>query len=108
MVLIMSFNIIKNGSKGTLIDGYKYFISDKPNKKLMVKVNNKWIHFGAYPYEHFYDETELLDDKYNHYDIDRRYKYLSRSSKIKNKKGELTAYDPESPNYHAMRILWEF
>jgi hypothetical protein len=95
--------------KGKVIDGYKYFISNKPNKKLMVKVNDKWIHFGAYPnYQHFYDETELLDDKYNHYDIDRRYKYLTRASKIKNKKGELTAYNPDSANYHAMRILWEF
>ena len=94
--------------KSKIIDGYEYFRSEKPLKKLKVFVNDKWVHFGAYPYQHFYDETELLDDKYNHYDIDRRYKYLKRSMNIKNKKGELTAYDPESPNYHAMRILWEF
>lgn len=99
---------INKKPKSKIIDGYEYFKSDKPNKKLMVNVNNKWVHFGAYPYQHFYDETELLDDKYNHYDIDRKYRYLKRSANIKNKEGQLTAYDPESPNYHAMRILWEF
>jgi len=85
---------------------YKYYVSEKKGKKLKVYVNNKWIHFGAYPYQHYKDRTGLLDDKYNHLDPLRRKKYLNRSSKIRNKEGLLTANDPNSANYHAIRILW--
>lgn len=85
---------------------YTYYISEKPNKKLKVFVNNKWIHFGAYPYNHYKDRTNLLDVKYNHLDEERRKRYIARASKIRNKEGDLTALNPESPNYHAINILW--
>ena len=85
---------------------YVYYISEKPNKKLKVYVNNKWIHFGQNPYHHYKDRTGLLDSNYNHLDEDRRKRYLNRASKIRNKEGELTALNPESPNYHAINILW--
>jgi len=88
------------------IGKYKYYVSEKKGKKLKVLVNNKWIHFGAYPYEHYQDRTGLLNDKYNHLDPIRRKQYIARASKIRNKEGLLTANDPNSANYHAIRILW--
>ena len=88
------------------IDGYEYFLSERSDKKLKVKVNGKWIHFGQKNFEHFRDKTGLLDKKLNHEDDIRRFNYRARASKIKDKSGRLTVDDPESANYHAFRILW--
>lgn len=88
------------------IGKYNYELSNKKNKKLMVKVNNKIIHFGDIRYSHFLDKTGLLDKKLNHGDKKRRENYLKRSKGIKNKKGELTFKDPLSPNFHSIKILW--
>jgi hypothetical protein len=88
------------------INGSEYELSDNKNKKLKIKVNNKWVHFGDSRYEHYFDKTKLLNPQFNHLDKERRTKYLSRASKIKDKEGNLTANDPNSPNYHSMRILW--
>jgi hypothetical protein len=92
--------------KGKLINGLRYFKSEKPNKKLKVKVNDKWVHFGNSNYEHYFDKTGLLDKNLNHLDDDRRRRYIARASKIKNKDGNLTANDINSPNYHSINILW--
>jgi hypothetical protein len=89
-----------------VINGSRYYESEKPNKKLKVKVNDKWIHFGDSRYQHFFDKTKLLDESFNHLDDDRRQRYLKRASKIKDKDGKLTMYDENSPNYYAIRILW--
>jgi hypothetical protein len=89
-----------------VINGLRYYISEKPNKKLKVKVNDKWVHFGSTLYENYYDKTKLLDNNYNHLDEDRRRRYLTRATKIKDKEGNLTVNDINSPNYHAIRILW--
>jgi len=88
------------------IGKYSYFISDKIGKKLYTVVNDKKIYFGATAYEHFKDATGLLPKSQNHLDEKRRKSYLARASKIKNKAGALTVNDPNSPNYHAIRILW--
>lgn len=88
------------------IGKYEYKLSTNKNKKLMVIVNNKTIHFGQKGYEHFKDRTGLLDKKLNHGDKERRKRYLSRATNIKDKSGKLTANNPESANYHAIRILW--
>jgi hypothetical protein len=88
------------------IGKYTYFLSEKKNKKLKVKINNNWIHFGDNRYQHFKDKTELLDPELNHSDNERRKRYLSRASKILDKEGNLTANNPESPNFHAIKILW--
>ena len=88
------------------INGYDYQISNKPNKKLKVVVNNKTIHFGDSRYEHYFDKTGLLDKKLNHNDDIRRANYLKRAKGIKDKNGELTYLNPESATYHAVRILW--
>jgi len=88
------------------INKYEYEKSNRKDKKLKVKVNNKTIHFGNPKYQHFKDKTDLLPKSLNHGDKKRRDNYLKRSKAIKNKKGELTYLNPESPNYHAVRILW--
>ena len=88
------------------IGKYEYEKSTRPGKKLMVKVNNKTIHFGSSSKnEHFKDLTGIWSSL-DHNDKERRKNYLSRSAGIKNKKGELTKDDPTSANYHARRILW--
>jgi hypothetical protein len=106
--IVKKIRKLKGGKKPNYktINGYKYYVSDKPNKKLMVDVNGKRIYFGATGYEQFKDKTFLLDPDTNHLDPKRRKNYLSRSLKIKDKKGNLTYLNPESANYHAIRILW--
>ena len=87
------------------IGKYEYQKSTRKDKKLMVKVNNKTIHFGSAKMEQFKDKTNIWKDK-NHLDEKRRTNYLNRSKGIKNKKGELTYNNPESANYHSRKILW--
>ena len=85
---------------------YTYYLSDKPNKKLMTIVNGKKIYFGATGYMHFRDKTGLLDPDNSHYDQARRKRYISRHSKIEDKDGNLVILNPESPAYHSLNILW--
>ena len=88
--------------KGT----FDYFVSDRKDKKLKVLINGHWIHFGQYPYQHYNDRTNLLDKKYNHNDKERRKAYLKRATYITDKNHNMTAEDINSPNYHAINILW--
>ena len=72
--------------------------SSRKNNKYMVKLpGGKKVHFGSPKYE----------DYTIHKDKERRDKYLSRATKIKNKKGELTYTNPESSNYWSTRLLWD-
>jgi hypothetical protein len=84
---------------------YDYKRSTRPNKKLMVKVDGKTIHFGSRAMGHFKDKTGIWSSK-NHNDPKRRKNFLARSGGILNKKGQRTATLPSSPNYHARRVLW--
>jgi len=84
---------------------YDYEKSTNPSKKLMVKVGNRTIHFGARDMEHFKDKTGIWKSK-DHGDKERRKRFLSRAKGIKRKDGSLTKDDPMSANYHAIRILW--
>ena len=71
--------------------------SSRKNNKYMVKLpGGKKVHFGSPKYE----------DYTIHKDKDRRDKYLSRATKIKNKKGELTFNNPESSNFWSVHLLW--
>ncbi len=88
------------------IGKYTYYKSNKKGKKLMVKVRDKVIHFGASGMEHFFDKTGLLPKSLNHGDEKRRKNYLARSAGIKNKEGKLTKDDPMSSNFHARVALW--
>tara|TARA_R110002153_G_scaffold116153_6_gene259799 strand:+ start:2201 stop:2491 length:291 start_codon:yes stop_codon:yes gene_type:complete len=84
---------------------YDYEKSTKKGKKLMVKVNNKTIHFGDSKMEQFKDKTGIWKSK-DHGDKERRKNYKARASGIKNKKGELTYKLPTSANFHSYNILW--
>lgn len=82
--------------------------STMKNKKYMVKTpSGRWIHFGAREMEHFRDSTGLgLFTHLNHGDKERRRRYLARAKGIKDKNGNLTWNNPESPNYYSIRYLW--
>lgn len=88
------------------VDGYEYKLSTAKDKKLMVVVNGKTIHFGQKGYTHFRDRTGLLPKYLNHGDKQRRDSYLSRTAKILRKDGSKTMNDVNSANYHARKILW--
>jgi hypothetical protein len=88
------------------INNIEYQLSEQKNKKLKALVNGKWIHFGQYPYTHYYDKTGLLNKSYNNLDDKKRKSYLARASKIVDSKGKLTKGDINSANYHAIKILW--
>ena len=81
--------------------------STRKNKKYMVKVNNKWIHFGDIRYQQYKDRTPLkLYSSLDHKDKERRANYLKRAKGIKNKHGDLSYLDKNSPNYYSVRYLW--
>jgi len=87
------------------IGKYIYEKSTRKDKKLMTIVDGKKVHFGNPNYQQFKDKTGIWKSL-DHGDPKRRKNYLSRSSGIKNKQGQLTKDIPSSPNYHAIRILW--
>lgn len=84
---------------------YDYMKSKRKDKKLMVVVNGKTIHFGNPKYQHYKDKTGLWKDL-DHLDPKRRKNYLARSKGITNKEGKLTKDIETSANYHAIRVLW--
>ena len=71
--------------------------SDRPNKKLKVQYNGKWIHFGNPAYSDF-----TL-----HRDPVRQKAYCKRAGAILKKDGTLAGNDRTKPNYYAMRLLWD-
>ena len=82
--------------------------STRKGKKYMVRTpKGKLIHFGASSMQQFKDTTGLgLYTHLNHGDKERRKRYLARAKGIKDKNGNLTWKNPESPNYYAVRYLW--
>ena len=71
--------------------------STRKNNKYMVTLKSgKKVHFGSSKYE----------DYLTHKDKERREKYLTRATKIKNKQGELTYIDSESANFWSVNLLW--
>jgi len=81
--------------------------STRKNKKYMVRYNNNWIHFGDLRYEHYKDKTPLkLYSNLDHNDKQRRKDYLTRSMAIKDKQGNLTYNNKNSPNYYSIKYLW--
>ncbi len=84
---------------------FNYEKSTNPAKKLMVKVNNRTIHFGARSMGHFKDKTGIWKSK-NHGDAERRKSFRSRMSGVRKKDGSRAVDDPNSPAYHAIRVLW--
>jgi hypothetical protein len=85
----------------------EFKVSTRKNKKYMVKVGNKWVHFGDKRYSQYTDRVPLK--KYSHLDhkdLKRRANYLARAKGIKDKQGNLTWKDKTSPNYWSIRWLW--
>jgi hypothetical protein len=87
------------------IGKYTYEKSTKPDKKLMVIVDGKKIHFGSSKMEHYKDRTGIWKDK-DHFDKKRRESFRKRISGIKLKDGSRAIDDPKSPAWHSLRILW--
>mgnify|MGYP003651752267 CR=1 FL=1 len=87
------------------INNYEYQKSTRKNKKLMVKVNNKTIHFGDSRYKHFKDKTGIWK-KLDTNESARRDRYRKRHGAIKLKDGSLAKDNVNSASYHAWRILW--
>lgn len=75
------------------------YVSDKPNKKYYIVVNNKKLYFGGDPrfYQHYRDKFGYYDEL-NHYDDKRRVNFWKRHAKNVN--------DVNSAAYYSARILW--
>eukprot|EP00873_Tetraselmis_striata_P044780 jgi/Tetstr1/465044/TSEL_009772.t1 len=72
--------------------------SERKNKKLKVKLDGgEWVHFGHSRYS----------DYTIHRDKARQTNYCKRSAGIANGSGKPSGNDPRSPNYYAMRLLWD-
>ena len=71
--------------------------STRPEKEAHVLVEDRWIHFGSSMYEDFT----------THKDKTRQAAYCLRAGAIRDKQGVLTGNDPLSPNFYAMRLLWD-
>ncbi len=81
---------------------YKPYKSNKSGKKGMVYVkgngdSKRLIHFG----------DSNMKDFTQHKDSERRKSYLARSGGIKDKSGNLTKNNKNSPNYWSRKILWK-
>lgn len=72
--------------------------SHRKNKKFEIfnPENNKSIHFGDTRYKDFT----------MHHDKARKEKYLKRAKNIKDKNGDKTHNDPNSPNFWSINLLW--
>ena len=71
--------------------------STRKNNKYMVTLpEGKKVHFGSPKYP----------DYLFHKDQERRDRYLSRATKIKNRQGEFTHEIKESPNFWSVNLLW--
>jgi hypothetical protein len=90
---------------GVKIGDYTYYKSTRPSKKLMVKVENTWIHFGDSSMEHYQDKTGIWKHL-DHLDKDRRSNYQKRAKGIRNINGKNTWTNPNSANFHSYHILW--
>jgi hypothetical protein len=76
---------------------YEIKVSNRKNKKYMVKVGNKWVHFGDRRYQHYRDSTPLKAfSKLDHGDDKRRELYYKRHGKAK----------PLSAKYFSHKYLW--
>ena len=85
---------------------FTYKKSTRADKKLMVILKGgRKVHFGSRSMEHFKDKTGIWKSK-DHGDEKRRASFRARISGIKLKDGSRAIDNPESPAYHALRILW--
>jgi len=76
---------------------FDFYISDRKHKKYMVKVENKWIHFGDKRYEHYKDQLGSYSHL-DHMNPKRRKNYKKRHENTRHKK--------YSASWFADQILW--
>jgi len=80
----------------------------KGKKYSVITPSGKKIHFGASGMEQYKDSTGLgLYSHLDHGDKERRKRYLARAKGIKDKNGNLTWNNKESPNYYSVHYLWQ-
>ncbi len=75
----------------------KFKKSNRKNKKYMVKINNKTVHFGDTRYQQYYDKIGLYSHL-NHNDKERRRNFRKRHFK-----NSLVKY---SPAWFSLYYLW--
>ena len=76
---------------------YTYIgLSTRPNKKIMVVIDGKTIHYGAKTSTTFIEGASE----------EKRKAYQARASKIKNKNGQYTYNLKYTPNFLAFHTLW--
>jgi len=81
-------------------------ISTRKNKKYMVITSKgNTIHFGDKRYSQYKDSIGKYSSL-NHGDKKRRDRYLKRAKGIRDKEGNLTWKNKESPNYYSIKYLW--
>lgn len=76
-------------------DGFEFLKSTRQNKKYMVRVNNKLVHFGDKRYEHYKDKIGLYKNL-DHGDITRKKAYYARHGKA----------EKYSPKWFSHKYLW--
>ncbi len=83
-----------------------FSISSRKDKKYSVFTpSGKKIHFGDKRYCQYKDKIGKYQHL-DHKDKKRRERYLKRAKAIKDKEGNLTWNNPESPNYYSVHYLW--
>ena len=79
----------------------------KGKKYSVIAPSGKKIHFGSIKMQQYRDSTGLgLYSHLDHNDKERRKRYLARAKGIKDKNGNLTWNNPESPNFYSVKYLW--
>lgn len=89
------------------VHGLKFMKSSRKDKKYMVKVGNKTVHFGAIqgvPMAQYHDKLGLYS-KYDHHDKARRERYRKRHKKIL-ARGAPAYLQKYTPAYFSMKYLW--
>ncbi len=81
--------------------------STRKNKKYMIKVNNKHVHFGDSRYQQYKDQTPLkLYSHLDHKDNVRRELYYNRHSGTETKKEALKKTPKNTAKYFSHKFLW--
>jgi hypothetical protein len=87
-------------------------LSNRKNKKYKVFNTKlqKWIHFGDKRYEHYHTSKYIPKNLHifkEHNDEQRKKNYQKRASNIRDKNGDYTYLDENSPNFYSYWFLWE-
>lgn len=85
-------------SKGIINNDHDLQESARQGKRFMIKHNNKWIHFGLWPYNGY---GTFID----HENDSLRGAWRKRHMKIL-RKGKPAYIDKESPEFYSWNILW--